>query len=347
MRIALVCPSNMVYMPYIGNYKKILEETGVDYDIINWDRFSIEEESEIVFKDTKIGHRRGFLDYYKYSKFVLNILKNNNYDKIIIFGIQLVFFIERFLIREYSNKFIIDIRDRHGIIKFFNIKKAIDNSAFTVLSSPGFKEWLPKSNRYIINHNTKALKLEATNDEVLVKERIILSYIGAIRDYDVNIQLINDLDISKRIKLEYHGEGIVNAELCAYIERNHIKNVEITGRYTSEIEDDFYKKSDIINILIPDTDINSKTLLTNRLYQAVVFGKPILTNKGSYQATVIKKYNLGIVIDSIDNVEKKIMEYFNDFDMKVFNFGRESFFEKVMKENGQYEIKLRDFFEEY
>lgn len=345
MKIALVCPSNTLYMPYVENYKLIINELGVDYDIINWDRFNIEEESDLVFRDSKVGHKRGLLDYFKYSKFVLNLIKKKKYDKVIIFGIQLVFLLNKFLKKEYENKFIIDIRDYHKIIKFFSIKKTIDKSMFTVISSPGFKEWLPKSTKYVINHNTRATGLDETICNVVNKNSIILSYIGAIRDYDVNIQLIKDLSRSDRVRLEYHGEGVINDKLCMYIESNKIKNVKITGRYPREIEDSLYKSSDIINIIIPVTDINSKTLLTNRLYQAVVFGKPILTNLGSYQADVIKKYNLGLVIDNIDNVEEKIVEYFSKFDKQTYNFGRELFLEKIIKENEQYIGKLREFAE--
>ena len=123
MKIALICPSNMLYMPYVDNYTKILDEINVDYSVINWDRFKIEKDSEFTYRDSKIGYQRGFLDYFKYSRFVLNILEKNKYDKVVVFGIQLVFFLKRHLIREYSNKYIIDIRDHNRIIKYFSIEK--------------------------------------------------------------------------------------------------------------------------------------------------------------------------------------------------------------------------------
>ena len=63
MKIALICPSNMLYMPYVDNYTKILDEINVDYSVINWDRFKIEKDREFVYRDSKIGHQRNFLDY--------------------------------------------------------------------------------------------------------------------------------------------------------------------------------------------------------------------------------------------------------------------------------------------
>ena len=53
MKIALICPSNMLYMPYVDNYTKILEENNTNYTIINWDRFGTEEISEFTYRDNK------------------------------------------------------------------------------------------------------------------------------------------------------------------------------------------------------------------------------------------------------------------------------------------------------
>jgi hypothetical protein len=70
MRVGLICPSNKIYMPYLSLYKRILDSSDVKYDVIYWDRFGIEEHSEFVYRDSKVGHRRGFVDYFMYSRFV-------------------------------------------------------------------------------------------------------------------------------------------------------------------------------------------------------------------------------------------------------------------------------------
>ena len=67
MKIALICPSNMLYMPYVDNYTKIFDEINADYNVINWDRLKIEKDSEFTYRDSKTGHQRSFLDYFKYS----------------------------------------------------------------------------------------------------------------------------------------------------------------------------------------------------------------------------------------------------------------------------------------
>ncbi len=345
MKIALICPSNMLYMPYVDNYTKIFDEINVDYSVINWDRFKIEKDSDFTYRDSKIGHQRGFLDYFKYSRFVLNILKKNKYDKVVVFGIQLVFFLKSHLIKEYSNKYIIDIRDHNRIVKYFNIEKLIDHSNFTVLSSPGYKEWLPKSNKYIINHNTRIESLDElrmVSFDSLSGNKLLVGCIGALSNYEINIDFINSLKNNKEIHLNYHGEGVINKDISLYLNENEIKNVSLTGRYTKEQEEDLYSKNNIINVLIYG-GINNKTCLANRLYNAAIYGKPILAFDGTYLSEIVKKYSLGIVIESFDNIEKELMEYVNNFKLESYENGRNLFFETVIKENKEFRDRLEKF----
>ena len=346
MKIALICPSNMLYMPYVDNYTKIFDETDVDYCVINWDRFKIEKDSEFTYRDSKIGHQRSFLDYFKYSRFVLNILKKNNYNKVVVFGIQLVFFLKSHLIKEYSNKYIIDIRDHNRIVKYFNIEKTIEHSNFTVLSSPGYKEWLPKSNKYVINHNTQLSSIENLNESnrnLKSKEMISINYIGSIRDYKINLDFINSLKNNGSINLKYHGAGAINKDIESYLEINSIKNVVFTGRYMREEEQNLYIKADIVNILIPTDTINSKTLLPNRLYNATIYGKPVIALKGTYLAKIVDENHLGLVLSSFDNVEEAIMSYINSLNFDNYDRNRRAFLEKILEENNLFKIRLTEF----
>lgn len=346
MKIALICPSNMLYMPYVKNYLKILDSNNVIYDVIKWDRFNIEEKSEFVYSDSKIGHRRSIIDYFKYSKFVLNILKINNYDKIIVFGIQLTYFLKRYLISKYKNKYIVDIRDYNKIIKFFNIKKSIKNSDFTVLSSPGYQQWLPKIDKYIINHNTNIEsidELEKIENIKLSKSRITIGCIGAIRDYEVNRDFINSLKHSNLVQLNFHGEGVINKDILRYIESNNIKNINITGRYEQHEEESLYQKNDIINVLRYNDSINNRTALPNRLYNSAIHGKPMICFEGTQLSEIVKKFNLGIVINTFNNIEGEIYEYFNKFNMTKYNESRIKFIKYSIDENKKFNNQIKIF----
>lgn len=346
MRVVLICPSNMMYMPYVGNYTNILDKLGVNYDTINWDRFKIEEEGEFVYKDAKIGHQRNLVDYYKYSRFILNCFKKKKYDKVVVFGIQNLIFLKRFLIKEYNNKFIIDIRDYNKAIKFFSLQKLIDCSAFTVLSSHGYQEWLPKRKKYVINHNTQINSTdELSKVDVKLKntEALNISYIGSIRDCDINIKFIDSMKNAEKMKLNFYGEGTANKEIESYLIDNKIRNVRLKGKYKIEQERELYLDSDIINILIPNDDINSRTLLPNRLYNAVIAGKPIIAYEGTYVSEVIKKHNLGLIINSFNNIEKTVTTYLDNFSNDIYEKGRRMFFNRIIEENIEFWNRVEEF----
>lgn len=345
MKIALICPSNILYMPYVKNYEQILIEEKIDYEIINWDRFKMEEISEYKYRDNKIGHQRNYFDYLKYKRFLIKKLNGKQYDKIIVFGIQLSYFLKKILVRNYTGKYVIDIRDYNKILKLFlNFKKIIEGSMFIVLSSPGFKQWLPKSNRYLINHNTHFTKL--ADIKVLDKhqmERIKIANIGATRDFLINKKFINSLKNNRLFELKYHGDGVINNKIIKLIRENNIENVIITGRYEKEEEKILYEESDFINVLRYNDSINNKTALPNRLYNAAVYGKPLLAYKGTYLAEEIQRYNIGLVLKTMNCTSNVLENYLYNFNNKTYLEGRNSYFEKVVQDNNNFKIKLKEF----
>ena len=344
MKVALICPSNMLYMPYVKSYEQILIEQNIDYDIINWDRFQMEEIREGIYRDKKKGHQRNYLDYLKYKKFLMNRLNTVHYDKVIVFGIQLSYFIKKIIKNKYREKYIIDIRDHNKILNFFNFKELVDCSAFTVLSSPGYTEWLPKSNKYVINHNTQISSINELKEmSAFNKDEICISNIGALNELQINISFINSLKNNPKFKLNYHGEGNINQDLKSYIKTNDISNVFVTGRYMKEDEKRLYESSDLINVLRTSDGINNKTALPNRLYNAILYGKPLLSFEGSYFAEVVSKYNLGIIISSFRDIDQKIIDYLKQNDFETFNAGRESFLTKAIGDNAIFMHMLRDF----
>lgn len=347
MKIALICPSNLLYMPYVDNYIKILKENNIDYTIINWDRFHIDEKDDkVTYRDNKIGHQRGYFEYIKFSRFVTKHLYKERYNKLIVFGLQISHFLKKYLLKNYKDRYIIDIRDHNKIINFSKFKKLIEESSFTTISSPGYKEWLPKTKKYIVNHNTNIEDLDGL-EPVIVKdsyENINVTCIGAIRDQDVNIKLISFLASNDKFELFYHGEGYINNNIISYIKENKISNVTFTGRYKKENEALLYRQSDIINVLRFNDGINNKTALPNRLYNSAIYAKPMLALKDTYMSTIIERYNLGLVISTFDNIEYDIQNYLQSFDFEKYNIERCKFLGEIIEENKEFTDNLLSFF---
>jgi hypothetical protein len=121
-KILLICPSNRLFMPYLDNYTSILDGEGINYDLAIWDRIGREEKADFVFFDKTNSYRKSFFSYLKYSYFIRKILNKHNYDIIIVFGLQLTFFLKNILLRRDKYKYVIDIRDYNKILKVTNLK---------------------------------------------------------------------------------------------------------------------------------------------------------------------------------------------------------------------------------
>lgn len=100
MKVILICRASMLYMPYVEIYEKIFKENKIDYEIINWDRMHIEDiKSKLKYRDFKIGHQRNYFDYLKFRRFVIKKIDENKYNKVIIFGIQLSYFLKNYILK--------------------------------------------------------------------------------------------------------------------------------------------------------------------------------------------------------------------------------------------------------
>lgn len=331
-------------MPYVENYVQIIIEQNADYEIINWDRFQMEEIKENTYRDKKIGHQRNLLDYLKFKKFLVSRLETTHFDKIIVFGIQLSYFFKKIMKNKYKGNYIIDIRDHNKILNFINIKEIIDCSAFTVLSSPGYTEWLPESNKYVINHNTHVSNINELREiRAFNHLETSISNIGALNELQINTSFINSLKNNPNFKLNYHGEGQINNDIISYVKKNEICNVNVTGRYKKEDEEKLYEHSDLINVLLNNMGINNKTNLPNRLYNAVLYGKPLLSIEGSFFSDIVSKYHLGITISSMSDIEQELTNYFKHFDLEKIKRGREEFLSLAIGDNMIFRERLEDF----
>ncbi len=344
MKIALICPANRLYMPYVQSYEQLLKAQQIDYDIINWDRLQLETPSETCYQDGKIGHQRHIIDYVKYKRFILQALQRTQYDRIIVFSIQLTYFLKEILLRSFPQRFIVDIRDHHKLLHFFDIGKWVDSSVWTVLSSARFQNWLPKSNRYLIHHNTPLTNLSnLPHCTPPATQKIRIANIGATRDIAINKSLIRSLGNNIGFEVHYHGAGGCTEELKKYTAKHQIANVLFSGRYEAHQETALYARSDMINILREAKGVNNQTALPNRLYHAAFMAKPLLALAGSYVAELVAEYQLGLVVSSLQEIDQQISHYFKHFSQEQFDEGRVLFLSHVIEENALFRQQVLAF----
>ena len=318
-------------MPYMKGYESAIKKDGSL--LIVWDRFNVEdsESNVIVYRDGKIGMQRTLLDYIKFSLFVFFRAPVPT-SSVIFFGTPVFLFCcLKFM---FVKNLYLDVRDWHPSWRY--VPGFFKNRLSKVfISSHKFSQLLDVSDdKIVISHN--CWSDYSPGKPIDVSGVIKISYIGAIRDAELNLALINSLKGCSNIELIYNGDGVSVDRIEKEIIDKSIKNVKVTGRYDPGCEHELYCKSTMINSLVSPFDINSRALLTNRLYNAVLSSRPLLVLRGTYLSEVVEEYGLGLIVDGFDNLDFLIKSYFKCFDPQEFQKSCEKFFSVVSSDMNKF-----------
>lgn len=326
MSCLLIIQNDIDKAPYVSYYIDVFKECGVEFRVLYWNRsMSYCNQNTFITYNNPFSGNNVFLKIYSYIKFYifcyLYILKNKC-NNIISFSITTSIFLSPILLIKYRNKYILDIRDYSPLAKylkwilFFVIKK----SRITFISSFGFRNWLPMSN-YVLSHNVSRSLLENNlynyNKIDGFDNCLNILTIGQIRDFNINKKLIDLLGNKDRFKLTFSGYSNVYNKLEMYSNSNKVLNIDFIGRYIKSDEASIVKSCSFINALTSN-NILSNFLITNRFYLSVLYCRPIIVFSNTYQAELVEKYKLGIVIDDVSRLVEYINNYILSFDFDEF-----------------------------
>lgn len=324
IKVAILLPANVWFCPFVSIYTQILNEYGVKYDIINWDKTG-NETSDVISYHGTIGNSSiaKLIGYWKFSKFIKRVLRNNNYDRVIVFSSQIGIFCSHFFNKYFKKKYIFDFRDlsieQKPIFKN-NFLLLLKNSYRNVISSPGFKKCLPQDIDYTISHNFIVSEAKEALNRVkhkAIPKTIDVLTIGGIRDLDSNMPVIDALGNDSRYTLRFIGKGIAAPILKQHAETKGYKNVSFEGYYKKEDEPDIIRTTQFLNIFYPNK-ISHITALSNRFYNSIIYRKPMITTKGQIQGDYCDKYNLGVAITDASELNEKLAFWLQNEDFDAY-----------------------------
>ena len=353
MKIGVILPNNIWFCPYMSIYTHILDENKIDYDIISWNKDGRDPHIGYQYSDKSVLLNKGILSkiiaYAKYVRFVKNVVNENQYDKLIVFGPQISIFLSSFLAKRYKGKYILDYRDlsieQKPILKqLFN--KVLANSFFNAISSPGFKKCLSNKYHYVISHNfdiSLVNKALGSNKEIPFNSSPInVLTIGGIRNYDSNVKVIESLANQENICVNFVGKGIAAEPLENYSKKRKFFNVYFKGFYEKHQEASFIIECSFINIFYPRI-ISHDTIMSNRFYNALIYKKPMIVTSNSTQGDYVEKYNLGLSVENCENLAEKLKAFIENQDAAEFNKRCNSLLREFVKDYELFKAKVLSF----
>ena len=124
MKVAVLGFNNVKYSPYIKAYTNLLDEHGVEYDVIIPDRNKLHEATNGHLIPIEWDGKKHKL--YNVAKFVWKarkILRKEKYDFVFVLTTLPAVLLCHTLVHKYCKKYLVDIRDythdKNPIFKFF------------------------------------------------------------------------------------------------------------------------------------------------------------------------------------------------------------------------------------
>lgn len=356
MKILIIAMFPEEEVPYANLYTDFLDKRDIDYDVVFWNR---EVTAPTTYQDNKILFnlecRMGGSKFkkigkmLKYARFIRDCAKKIEYTHAIILTTVPGIFLNDILATKYHGKYILDIRDytNESNSIYYNIeKRVIRNSFETVISSEGFKKFLPLKD-YIICHNISNDELAFSEVKNLANSRKLkIGFVGNVRYADENYSLISQLD-ENEFEFLYWGKMIAGCNLPELCEEHGKVNVRFKGKFLNSDKPSIYKEIDMINAVYGSSGLEVTTAIPNRFYDAVLFKKPIIASKGTYLGELVEESGIGVAIDLDDNhVSNRILQYVKSFDSDAFVTNTEKLWKSFQKDKNDFERVLLSFVQE-
>ena len=341
-KIALVIPNNLWVSPYISIYTLLFDNLKIEYDIISWDREGREEVGiQFHYKEKKRNQIAVLWSYLKYSRFLKKTIEKNGYEKLIVFTPQVGIFLSSFLEKKYKGRYILDYRDlsleqKPIFAKLF--RRVLLNSYANVISSPGFKRYLPQGFEYMVSHNfnVKIVKKILAEDSKPYSENLTtILTIGALRT-DMNREVMDALGNVTGFEMSFVGKGIAADYLENYAKDRGYKNIVFTGYYKKEEEPSIYKQHAFVNIVYPLIPSHISAL-SNRFYNSLIYKRPMIVTRGTVQGDYAEKYGVGLVIDDCEDLDLKLNEYRMKIDFSMYSKQCNMLLDVFLKDNNKFE----------
>lgn len=350
-RIALIIPADVWYSPYVKIYSDILDDLKISYDVISWNKSNSSQKDKYCYQGKSGSNSISkLIAYYKFSKFVRSIIRENKYNKLIIFTSQAGIFLSNYLKKKYKNNYIFDFRDlsiEQSKIFKSNFNKLLRNSFVNVISSPGFKKYLPANYEYILSHNfdiSQAQNNILQKGVFIQKNPIEILTIGGIRDYESNAPLMDSIGNNSQFILKFVGKGAGAEPLKEHCNENNYNNVFFEGYYDKEDEPKYVKESSFLNIYYPDI-ITHKTAISNRFYNSLIYRRPMIVTKGQIQGDYCEKYNLGIAVSDINNMPNQIEEWLDKNNLEEYEIRCINLLKEFLNDYSEFKSRIKLFTE--
>ena len=362
MRILVLGFTKLKFMPYINFYLSNINADKNDAHVVYWNRDCKHEDISdysgvtlhefVCYQEDDVSKLKKVTSFLKYRTFVKSVIKNFDFDKIIVLH-TLPGIIMYDLLRKFKNNFVLDYRD--STYEYLSpFRKLVGNmvkwSEATFVSSDSFRKYLPLKYKEKIytSHNILQDSLSHQEDREkygIASNKIRVAFWGFIRHEEVNKKIISKLSNDSRFELHYYGrEQQVAENLKQFAKDLNSSNVFFHGEYRPYDRYEFIKVTDCIHNIYYDN--NMMNAMGNKYYDGIIFRIPQICMLGSYMGMRCHESGVGIALTP-DNISfaDDLYDYLHNLDVNDFKLNCMKELQHVLSEYEQGKMILKWIFE--
>ena len=338
-KICIIGTSNLKHISLISLYTNYFDAKNIPYDIIYLDRYGIEEECSAVHvykyaaKATK-GKFSKFVTFLRFRNFVINKIIKNKYEYLITWQTTGAYLFCDILLRKFKNRYVINVRDyiiEKNIVFYSILTRLIKNSAFTTISSEGFKSFLPKHDYVKVNSINEDMLQSVKGIPQNKQDVIKIGFAGNCRYFRESFKLIDSLGNDSRFELWYCG---TNSEVLAkYAEAKGYENVKTISGFAPSDTVKIMSSFDLVNSAFGNDAMDNSTLMPIRLYTALAIHRPMLVNNSTQLGKEISENQIGFEISSYVGLADAIYQYYKNLNFDMFSENADKYIKNARKEN--------------
>ncbi len=351
MRYLIITYDDYFNIPYVKYYEEHLRKNGHIYDIVLWNRSGQKAKvpnAYIYYGKDHHSRLSKIIPFLGWRRFVLRLLKRQSYDRLILLTTVPAVLLADRLLSVYRKRFWLDIRDfTYENVPFYKrlVADLVYAAAAVSISSPAFRCFLPETDNIFLTHNISnqnALEEHCTLNPDCLPIRI--GFVGGIQFKTQNQILLRQFANNPAYQLDYVGKVHPACDLQSFCQENHIQNAAFYPAFMNDEKPRIYKSVDLINCVYGSGSEIVQLALPNKLYDCILYKKPMLVSKGNFLARVVQQYHLGLAVDiEKDSVVQMTDDYLRNFDYEAFEQGCETFLQVVLQDQAKFEDAL-DFF---
>lgn len=322
-RVGVVSFSNLWYAPYIKFYTDLLDTIEeIEYEVIyyNRDRSLNEPDDGKYIPVPWIG--RGTTAAPKIEKlanlvfwkvYVNRLLRKKKYDFLIVVTTTAAVLLEKYLTNEYAGRYIFDVRDytQEHVKQFFEAEKRLAaHSKLNIISSPGFKKFLPKG-EYKMCHNLSGKNGEDRLFRKKTTQPIQISYIGSISYEDQCVQLMRLVDKDERFSFIFYGNENTSHRVSEEAARLNNPRIKLMGPFKPDEKARIYGESALVFNCYGNQRPLVLHAISNKHYDGALYRVPVLNSPGTIMDELAGKYGCSLDLDHLENLDGLYEWYMN------------------------------------